>query len=152
VIIIFRSCPSPKIQELYSGEEAEGFDLQAGKTWLYPTNYPIRSYQRTIVETALFHNTLVSLPTGNFCICHCPSSSRAALLKLSFHPGLGKTFIAAVVMYNFYKWYPKGKIIFMAPTKPLVAQQVEHCYNTMGIPKADTAEMTGTDRGLKTTQ
>ena len=38
--------------------------------------------------------------------------------------GLGKTFIAAVVMYNFYRWYPQGRIVFMAPTKPLVAQQV----------------------------
>nr|KAG5712856.1 hypothetical protein BaRGS_007453 [Batillaria attramentaria] len=32
----------------------------------------------------------------------------------------------------------------MAPTKPLVAQQIEACYNIMGIPRDDTAEMTGT--------
>ncbi|KAI0226435.1 hypothetical protein LSAT2_023019 [Lamellibrachia satsuma] len=31
----------------------------------------------------------------------------------------------------------------MAPTKPLVAQQIEACYNIMGIPEDDTAEMTG---------
>ncbi len=54
-----------------------------------------------IVESSLYQNTLVSLPTG-----------------------LGKTFIAAVVMYNFFRWYPSSKIVFMAPTKPLVAQQV----------------------------
>lgn len=49
--------------------------------------------------------------------------------KFLYHkylPGLGKTFIAAVVMYNYYRWFPLGKLIFMAPTKPLVAQQV--CY------------------------
>jgi hypothetical protein len=31
----------------------------------------------------------------------------------------------------------------MAPTKPLVAQQVEACYDVMGIPQSDTSEMTG---------
>lgn len=101
-------------------EVIPGFDLEAGNVWIYPTNYPIRNYQYNIVEQALFKNTLVTLPTG-----------------------LGKTFIAAVIMYNFYRWYPQGKVIFMAPTKPLVAQQIEACYNIMGIPQSDTAEMTG---------
>lgn len=62
---------------------------------------------------------------------------------LFFFLGLGKTFIAAVVMYNYYRWFPKGKIIFMAPTKPLVAQQIRACYEITGIPKDDTEEMTG---------
>lgn len=57
--------------------------------------------------------------------------------------GLGKTFIAAVVMYNIFRWYPTGKIIFMAPTRPLVAQQIDACYQIMGIPKEDTIELTG---------
>ncbi|XP_069117221.1 LOW QUALITY PROTEIN: Fanconi anemia group M protein-like [Argopecten irradians] len=98
----------------------EGFDKFAGKTWIYPTNYPVRDYQFNICQQALYKNTMVTLPTG-----------------------LGKTFIAAVVMYNFYRWYPQGKVVFMAPTKPLVAQQIEACYNIMGIPQSDTAEMTG---------
>lgn len=97
-----------------------GFDSSAGKFWIYPTNYSIRDYQFNIVQQALFKNTMVTLPTG-----------------------LGKTFIAAVVMYNFYRWYPRGKVVFMAPTKPLVAQQIEACYNIMGIPQDHTAEMTG---------
>lgn len=101
-------------------EVIPGFDLEAGNVWIYPTNYPIRNYQYDIVNQALFKNTLVTLPTG-----------------------LGKTFIAAVVMYNFYRWYPQGKVVFMAPTKPLVAQQIEACFNIMGIPQSDTAEMTG---------
>jgi Fanconi anemia group M protein len=62
---------------------------------------------------------------------------------LVFVIGLGKTFIAAVVMYNFYRWFPLGKVIFMAPTKPLVHQQIDSCYKVMGIPKEDTAELTG---------
>ena len=102
-------------------EGIPGFDVGTGNRWIYPTNYPVRDYQFNIVQQALLQNTLVTLPTG-----------------------LGKTFIAAVVMYNFYRWYPQGKIIFMAPTKPLVAQQIDACYNIMGIPRQDTAEMTGT--------
>ena len=71
-------------------------------TWEYPVSelYQPRKYQVEIVRRSLFQNTLVTLPTG-----------------------MGKTLIAAVVMYNFYRWFPDGKIIFMAPTKPLVEQQ-----------------------------
>lgn len=101
-------------------EHLPGFDVETGNVWIYPTNYPVRNYQYQIVENALYKNTLVTLPTG-----------------------LGKTFIAAVLMYNYYRWYPQGKVIFMAPTKPLVAQQIEACYNIMGIPESDTSEMTG---------
>ncbi|XP_068582447.1 Fanconi anemia group M protein [Cebidichthys violaceus] len=97
-----------------------GFDGSSAQVWIYPTNYPIREYQVKMSEAALLQNTLVCLPTG-----------------------LGKTFIASVVMYNFYRWYPSGKIVFMAPTKPLVAQQIEACYNVMGIPQAHMAELTG---------
>lgn len=63
--------------------------------------------------------------------------------QVSLPTGLGKTFIAAVIMYNFYRWYPLGKIVFMAPTRPLVAQQIDACYNIVAIPRNDTIEMTG---------
>lgn len=46
-------------------------------------------------------------------------------------------------MYNIFRWYPKGKIIFMAPTRPLVAQQIDACYQIMGFPKDETVELTG---------
>ena len=90
--------------------------------WIYPKNkdYPIRQYQLEIAETAIKYNTLVSLPTG-----------------------LGKTLIAAVVMYNYYRWFPQGKVVFLAPSLPLVSQQLQACWNIMGIPEIDTAEMTG---------
>ncbi|XP_022090579.1 Fanconi anemia group M protein-like isoform X2 [Acanthaster planci] len=101
-------------------EDLPGFDASAGEIWIYPTNLPVRDYQYNIVQQALFKNTMVSLPTG-----------------------LGKTFVAAVVMYNFYRWYPEGRVVFMAPTKPLVAQQIEACHNVMGIQQSDMAEMTG---------
>lgn len=95
-------------------------DTEAFKTWIYPINYTLRDYQFNIVQKALFSNTLVALPTG-----------------------LGKTFIAAVVMYNFFRWFPNGKVIFMAPTKPLVTQQIEACYQITGLPRELTEELTG---------
>ncbi|XP_012579872.1 PREDICTED: Fanconi anemia group M protein isoform X2 [Condylura cristata] len=107
------------------GLDNGGFCTSAGALWIYPTNCPVRDYQLRIARTALFCNTLVCLPTG-----------------------LGKTFIAAVVMYNFYRWFPSGKVVFMAPTKPLVTQQIEACYRVMGIPKTHMAEMTGSTQAI----
>uniref|UniRef100_A0A8C0CES7 RNA helicase n=1 Tax=Balaenoptera musculus TaxID=9771 RepID=A0A8C0CES7_BALMU len=105
--------------------ENGGFCTSAGALWIYPTNCPVRDYQLHIARAALFCNTLVCLPTG-----------------------LGKTFIAAVVMYNFYRWFPSGKVVFMAPTKPLVTQQIEACYRVMGIPQSHMAEMTGSTQAF----
>lgn len=51
----------------YKGSDAEGFHLSSGSHFVYPTNFPVRDYQMEIVKTALFHNTLVSLPTGIRC-------------------------------------------------------------------------------------
>ncbi|KAK9446532.1 uncharacterized protein V1518DRAFT_423733 [Limtongia smithiae] len=90
------------------------------RTWKYPTNVPVRDYQRNIAERALLSNVLCSLPTG-----------------------LGKTLIAAVVMLNWYRWTADSKIVFMAPTKPLVSQQAEACYKLVGIPRHDTAVLIG---------
>ncbi|XP_061945485.1 DEAD-box ATP-dependent RNA helicase FANCM-like isoform X3 [Populus nigra] len=95
-------------------------DAEAAKTWIYPVNVPLRDYQLAITKTALFTNTLVALPTG-----------------------LGKTLIAAVVMYNYFRWFPDGKIVFAAPSRPLVMQQVEACHNIVGIPQEWTIDMTG---------
>ncbi|EDW96282.1 uncharacterized protein Dyak_GE25739 [Drosophila yakuba] len=108
--------PRPEL----SDESCDGFDVATGHNWIYPNNLPLRSYQQTIVQSALFKNTLVVLPTG-----------------------LGKTFIAAVLMFNFYRWYPKGKIVFMAPTRPLVSQQIHASQKIMPFPSADTVQLTG---------
>ena len=103
-----------------SAQGAVSICEEAAAHWIYPSHPPRRDYQFSICQSALLRNTLVCLPTG-----------------------LGKTLIAAVVMYNFYRWFPDGKIVFVAPTKPLVHQQVQACHRIMGIPSAHTAEMTG---------
>lgn len=84
--------------------------------YIYPTNFEVRDYQYNIVQRAFYDNLLVTLPTG-----------------------LGKTFIASTVMLNFLRWFPYSKLIFMAPTRPLVAQQIKACCGISGIPSSKVA-------------
>ncbi|RLV90703.1 ATP-dependent DNA helicase MPH1 [Spathaspora sp. JA1] len=91
-------------------------DFEHLKTYIYPTNLEIRDYQYNIIQRAFYDNLLVALPTG-----------------------LGKTFIASTVMLNFLRWFPESKLIFMAPTKPLVAQQIKACCSITGIPSSKVA-------------
>jgi len=58
-----------------------------------------RDYQKSILETAKDYNTLVVLPTG-----------------------MGKTFIAFLLTKFYLEKYPKGKVLILAPTRPLVEQ------------------------------
>jgi Fanconi anemia group M protein len=46
-------------------------------------------------------------------------------------------------MYNFHRWYPQDLIIFMAPTRPLVTQQLKACQEIGGIAPSNTIELTG---------
>ncbi|KFK23251.1 hypothetical protein AALP_AAs51800U000100 [Arabis alpina] len=113
----------PNVVEFECGNDKSpcvGIDPETAKTWIYPVNVPLRDYQFAITNTALFSNTLVALPTG-----------------------LGKTLIAAVVMYNYFRWFPEGKIVFAAPSRPLVMQQIEACHNIVGIPQEWTIDLTG---------
>ena len=80
----------------------------------YPSNYPIRKYQQEIVLKSLFSNTLISLPTG-----------------------MGKTLIASVVLYNYYLWFNNGKVLFLAPTKPLIIQQMIACLKILNFNSND---------------
>ena len=89
--------------------------------WVYPANLgKRRDYQFNISQRALYHNLLVALPTG-----------------------LGKTFIAATVMLNWFRWTKDAQIVFVAPTKPLVAQQIDACFHIAGIPRSKTTMLTG---------
>ncbi|MBD3389158.1 MAG: DEAD/DEAH box helicase [Candidatus Altiarchaeales archaeon] len=59
----------------------------------------LRRYQETVIARAVEDNTLVVLPTG-----------------------LGKTIVAVVVAAHRLHKYPQSKVLFLAPTKPLVVQ------------------------------
>ncbi|KAJ7293338.1 hypothetical protein C8J57DRAFT_1268767 [Mycena rebaudengoi] len=116
----FEQFPAPFISRIPPPPMKLKPDLLEAKHWIYPLNQPKRDYQYNIVKHCLFENTIVALPTG-----------------------LGKTFIAGVVMLNFYRWFPDGKIVFVAPTKPLVAQQIDASHKTCGIPGDHAIELTG---------
>ncbi|CCD23136.1 3'-5' DNA helicase NDAI_0B01020 [Naumovozyma dairenensis CBS 421] len=92
------------------------FNEESLSTYLYPTNFEVRDYQFDIVKKSLFTNILCAIPTG-----------------------MGKTFIASTVMLNYFLWTQTGKIIFTAPTRPLVAQQIKACLGITGIPSDETA-------------
>ncbi|OBZ79668.1 hypothetical protein A0H81_00569 [Grifola frondosa] len=116
----FEQFPAPVFSDGPPPPMKLAVDRLAAKTWIYPLNQSRRDYQFNIVKRCLYENTLVALPTG-----------------------LGKTFIAGVVMLNFYTWFPEGKVVFVAPSKPLVAQQIDACHKTCGIPGSCAAELTG---------
>ncbi|KAK4533354.1 hypothetical protein CCYA_CCYA16G4236 [Cyanidiococcus yangmingshanensis] len=130
-------CSAPSVSEGHTGGAALEFplcalnaqhlkvplDTETARSWVFPSAMHVRAYQFAIVQRALTRNTLVCLPTG-----------------------LGKTLIAAVVMLNYMRWYPEGIVVFVAPTRPLVHQQMQACYQSAGIPPALTEELTGHTR------
>ena len=61
-------------------------------------------YIAAVILQRLAHNMPIALPTG-----------------------LGKTFIAATIRLNWFLWTRDAQIVFVAPTKPLVSQQVKAC-------------------------
>ncbi len=79
-----------------------------------------REYQKTIFETAKNNNTLVVLPTG-----------------------LGKTLIALLLSIERLKKHPGSKILFLAPTRPLVEQHYQTFKSLLPELFADLQLFTG---------
>lgn len=79
-----------------------------------------RLYQQTIFANALNHNTLVVLPTG-----------------------MGKTAIAVLLAIARLRSYPKSKILFLAPTRPLVQQHKDSFQDMTSWEDKDLAIFTG---------
>lgn len=82
-----------------------------------------RTYQEVIAASADSENTLVVLPTG-----------------------LGKTVIAAMVAS---RKLTDGKVLFMAPTKPLVEQHKKTFNNLLEVERDEMKVMTGEIRPAK---
>ncbi|MFH1721302.1 MAG: DEAD/DEAH box helicase [Candidatus Altiarchaeota archaeon] len=81
----------------------------------------LRSYQEAVVSRAIDANTLVVLPTG-----------------------LGKTIVALMVAAHRLNKYPKSKILFLAPTRPLVVQHQKSFKKFLLI--EDQIVLTGRDK------
>ena len=62
-----------------------------------PGSLVLRSYQETVFSRAVDGNTLVVLPTG-----------------------LGKTVVAAMLAAHRLYTFPESKVLFLAPTRPLL--------------------------------
>ncbi|MHA2283006.1 MAG: DEAD/DEAH box helicase [Promethearchaeota archaeon] len=79
-----------------------------------------RQYQENIVNSCKNKNSLVVLPTG-----------------------LGKTIIGILLITRALKKYPKGKIIILAPTRPLVIQHESSCKKFLDIDTEKIISFTG---------
>lgn len=87
--------------------------------FIEPNAVEFREYQINIAASAGKKNTLVVLPTG-----------------------LGKTIIALYLIAKKLKKKNK-KILFLAPTKPLVNQHAQTLQNLLTIPESDIVSFTG---------
>ncbi|MBN1275189.1 DEAD/DEAH box helicase [Candidatus Woesearchaeota archaeon] len=79
-----------------------------------------RRYQETILSSAAQQNTLVVLPTG-----------------------MGKTAIAALLAAHRLDEHAHGKIVFLAPTKPLAQQHLDTFRSLFDFPDDSFALFTG---------
>jgi len=87
---------------------------------LQPAVIEAREYQRAIAKSALAANTLVVLPTG-----------------------LGKTIVAMLVAADRLSVFPEGKILVLAPTRPLVVQHAEFFKDHFPDREARSVVLTG---------
>jgi len=91
--------------------------------WINPGVMEKREYQENIVKTAITGNTLCVLPTG-----------------------LGKTSIAALVAAHRLEKDMNKKILFMAPTKPLVEQHRNTFEKFLKIGPDELKVITGSNK------
>ncbi|MBU2561280.1 MAG: DEAD/DEAH box helicase [Nanoarchaeota archaeon] len=83
-------------------------------------NITPRLYQETILGTCVDKNCLVVLPTG-----------------------MGKTVIALMLASQRLKCFPNSKVLFLAPTRPLVEQHLQTFSNHFDIEEEQLAVFTG---------
>ncbi len=93
---------------------------------LVPNLIERRAYQENIALRALKRNTLVVLPTA-----------------------LGKTTIAILVAIQRLSQYPWGKILVLAPTRPLVMQHYKSFRKFLQLPEEKLVLLTGRVTGTR---
>ncbi|MFX0132711.1 MAG: DEAD/DEAH box helicase [Candidatus Hodarchaeota archaeon] len=79
-----------------------------------------RIYQETLLASCANQNSLIVLPTG-----------------------LGKTIIAVLISAYRLKKFPNLKVVFLAPTKPLVEQHYQTYKNSLNLDKSHLTILTG---------
>mgnify|MGYP006278393121 CR=1 FL=1 len=89
-----------------------------------------RHYQDTIAKACQDKNSLVVLPTG-----------------------LGKTIIAFLaISHTLKKYNRKGKILFLAPTRPLVSQHGDSCQDFLNLSQKEIIILNGRVKPIKRVQ
>lgn len=95
--------------------------MLAKNRYLDTTKLELREYQAKIAKECVAKNSLVVIPTG-----------------------LGKTIIAILIVGERLKQVPKnGKIIVMAPTRPLLRQHFKSFQHFLDLPKTEFIILTG---------
>ncbi len=94
--------------------------VYASHPLLKPNTVELREYQLSLLPHLLEKNSLVVMPTG-----------------------LGKTYLAIMVACWRLSRYPEGKVLVMAPTKPLTIQHYETFKKCMNLPEEDFNFLTG---------
>lgn len=89
-----------------------------------PNKIKLRRYQESVVARAIENNTLIVLPTG-----------------------LGKTIVAAMIAAHRLHSFPKTKVLFLAPTRPLVVQHKETFEEILAVENMEV--LTGKDAPKK---
>ncbi|MCK5636567.1 MAG: DEAD/DEAH box helicase family protein, partial [Thermoplasmatales archaeon] len=93
--------------------------MKVSQEFIKPDTVERREYQINIAESAAKDNTLIVLPTG-----------------------LGKTIIALILMAKELK-RENNKILFLAPTKPLVVQHAQFLQEFLTIDNESIIVFTG---------
>ena len=96
------------------------FECVQMPSFMLPNSLQPREYQQKIAEAASQANTLVVLPTG-----------------------LGKTLIALLVAKIRLEKFPNGKVVVLAPTKPLVLQHYNSFKEILALQPKDITLLTG---------
>ncbi len=85
-----------------------------------PNSIEARLYQQTLFASCIKQNSLVILPTG-----------------------LGKTVLYLMITAHRLEKFPEGKIVFCAPTKPLLDQHERTTRNSLNIDQDKIVQVSG---------